>query len=114
MIEIRLQGGPNDGVVMEVPELPQAVETGHPTDRYVPDATDPALYIWTEGARPQPTADEPSSQTPISDGVRTHLQHLRDYLVKDPAQITNAESVHVIKDLIRAVHYLNSRFETEG
>ena|SRR5687768_5384807 len=51
---------------------------------------------------------------PLPDPVRLHLQHLRDYLAKDAAQITNAESVHVIKDLIRAVHYLNNRFETEG
>jgi len=52
--------------------------------------------------------------SPLPAEIRTHLQHLRDYVTADPATITNAQTVHVVKDLIRAVHYLNKRFETEG
>lgn len=62
----------------------------------------------------EPTATSETYVKPLPDGIRTHLQHLRDYLAKDPATITNAESIHVIKDLIRAVHFLNDRLASEG
>lgn len=50
---------------------------------------------------------------PLPAAVKNHLQHLRDYLNASPATITNAQTVHVVQDLIRAVHYLNKRFEEE-
>lgn len=53
-------------------------------------------------------------ESPLPPAVRTHLQHLRDYRDADPATITNAQTVHVVKDLIRAVFLLNERYETEG
>lgn len=47
--------------------------------------------------------------TYIPDAVRTHLAHLRDYAIADPAGITAAQTIHVLKDVIRALHFLNSR-----
>ena len=96
---------------------PQVGQRVHPAEGGVlfvdenrPDEEVAALF--TEFT-PTLTADE-RYEAPLPDGVRIHLQHLRDYLAKDAATITNAETVHVVKDLIRAVHHLNRRFETEG
>lgn len=66
---------------------------------------DAALSGWT------PTAQRGSYVSPLPDAVRLHTQHLRDYLAA--AAPTDAETVHVVKDLIRAVFYLNSRLENE-
>lgn len=46
---------------------------------------------------------------PLPTEISTHIQHLKDYLAADPTTITNAQTVHVVRDLIRAVHYLNRR-----
>ena len=75
-------------------------------------ATDEDLALLYQSYVPTGTADE-DYQAPVPEGVRTHLQHLRDYLAADPTTITNAQTVHVVRDLIRAVHYLNRRLETE-
>lgn len=80
------------------------------TDPTISDAEVEALFA---GFTPS-GADDLQYVVPIPVAVRTHLQHLRDYVAKDAATITNAETVHVVKDLIRAVHYLNNRFESEG
>lgn len=69
-------------------------------------AIDAALSGWQAPA---------ASENPaLPDGVRIHLQHLRDYLAASPTQITNAQTVHVVQDLIRAVHYLNARLANDG
>lgn len=52
-------------------------------------------------------------ERPLPAGVKTHLQHLRDYLAADPSAITNAQTIHVVQDLIRAVHFLNGRLADE-
>lgn len=52
--------------------------------------------------------------TAIPNEVKTHLQHLKDYRSADPAAITNAQTVHVVQDLIRALFYTYKRFEDEG
>lgn len=110
---VRLNGGPLDGQDSEMWEPGETIDAGVPDGLYVRHPDDDTQYTWAEGIKPEATVLMPDPM-PLPDGVRTHLQHLRDYLAKDPAQITNAESVHAIKDLIRAVHFLNSRFETEG
>lgn len=69
-----------------------------------------AIYA---GYAPSGLTDE-EFRWPLPSEVLTHLQHLRDYVVADPASITNAQTVHVVKDLIRAIHFLNRRFESEG
>lgn len=71
-------------------------------------ATDAEVAALYAGFTPTwPTAMDP----PLPTGVGDHLQHLRDYYAADPATITNAQTVHVVKDLIKAVQYLNNRLE---
>ena len=111
---ITLVGGPLDEQVSELWDPSDRIDAGDGDGAYVKDPADPTRYVWTEGARPAPDPDDPLYVAPLPDSVRLHLQHLRDYLAKDNAAITTTETVHVVKDLIRAVHHLNRRFETEG
>lgn len=50
---------------------------------------------------------------PLPPAVRTHTQHLRDYMSKDPMLITPAETIHVVKDIIRALHFLNDQIASD-
>lgn len=79
----------------------------------VEDQTADGLLVVTDNPAVQLALSEYADQY-IPDSVRLHLKHLRDYAAKDPTAITNAESIHAIKDLIRTIHYLNSQFESEG
>ena len=75
------------------------------TDPNLTDAECAALYAnFTPSGM---TNDE--YRQPLPEYLRTHLPHLKQYY--DATAVTNAETVHVVKDLIRAVYYLNSRFE---
>lgn len=74
------------------------------------DAECAALY---SGFVPSGVTDD-QFQWPLPSEVRTHLQHLRDYQAADPSTITNAMTIHVVKDIIAALFYLNKRFEIEG
>ena len=108
MTTYTFSGGPRDGETMEHLSRPVAIEVGDADSWYVPvDSTD--TYQWTD----KPVADEedPAYVDALPAEVSNHLQHLRDYLAKDPAQITNPETVHVVKDLIRAVHFMNQRLQ---
>ena len=48
-------------------------------------------------------------QVPLPTYMQEHAPHLKQYL--NASAPTNADSVHAIKDLIRAVYYLNSRLD---
>lgn len=50
---------------------------------------------------------------PIPQALRDHRQHLLDYYNADPAVITTAQTVHVVKDIIRVLYYLNQRIQTD-
>ena len=52
---------------------------------------------------------EESWEDPLPREVTDHIQHMRDYLDADPAVITTAQSVHAIKDIIRAIRCMNRR-----
>lgn len=77
------------------------------TDETKTDAQCQALY---SGFTPSGVTDG-AFQWPMPDSVRLHTQHLRDYL--NATSPTNAETVHVVKDMIRALFMLNSRLEKE-
>ena len=55
-----------------------------------------------------------AKEFPLPDNVLLHLQHLRDYAQADPSVITNAQTIHVLQDLIRVVHFLNDRLRSDG
>jgi hypothetical protein len=97
---------PTAGVGVSIDPLQTAMTIESPE---ISDADiESALAGWTPT-----TVDGREYNPPLPEGVRTHLQHLRDYLQADPAVLTEAQTVHVVKDLIRAVHYLNKRLEEE-
>lgn len=78
---------------------------------YIQRPSEPTIYDWSDEV--DEFTDDPEYVAPLPEAIVTHGPHLRDYLLKDPATITNAESVHAIKDVIRALHFLNRRLETE-
>lgn len=78
-------------------------------DENLTDEQCAALY---EGFTPV-LPDDVAYVAPLPEEISTHIQHLKDYLAADPTVITNAQTVHVVKDLIRAVRYLNRRL-TDG
>lgn len=112
---------PNIGLA----ELPQAIyhirQQGAWTEQQVWDWGAEGGVLFTDPARDDAgcaalyTGFVPNLNwaQPLPDSIRLHLQHMRDYLAADEGTITNAQTVHVIKDLIRAVHFLNSRLATD-
>lgn len=110
-VTVTLVGGPLDQQQSELFDPGDTVDAGVPEGWYVRRADDPMTYDWTEGVKPTATADAPFFIEPLPATVADHIQHLRDYLAADPATITTPQTVHVVKDLIRAVQYLNRRLE---
>lgn len=52
-------------------------------------------------------------EQPIPQSLRDHKQHLLDYFNADPTTITSPQTVHVVKDIIRVLYYLNKRIQTD-
>lgn len=73
----------------------------------VPEGTDSAAVAAVVAAHTGSLTPKQQEAVTYAGDARQHLQHLKDYLAADPATITNAQTVHVVQDLIRAVRYLN-------
>lgn len=73
----------------------------------VPEGTDSTAVNAVVAAHTGSLTPAQQEMVAFESDARQHVQHLKDYLAADPASITNAQTVHVVQDLVRAVRYLN-------
>ena len=90
-----------DGTLLVDVDDPTELEVAAALDEFTPttngaDPADLSTLAWRARLPPD---------------VLVHLQHLRDYLTAPPLTITPAQTVEAVKDVIRALRYVERRLE---
>lgn len=77
---------------------------------------DDGMHIVTDGDVPAQIAGfvparAKSFENPLPTYLRDHLVHIRDYrnAVRNGTAVTNAQTTHVIADIIDALRYVNAK-----